>query len=70
MGHINKFQEIVWSCILFKLDVVFNEELNDEVVKALNTDKLEHDFPMLVGKFWARIALPLLELKQDRPQPP
>lgn len=59
---VNKFRELVGDEIFKRLDKVFNEALSDEIFKALNTDDLEHEFSTLVEKFWARLALLLVEL--------
>lgn len=62
LSIIKRFKEFVSTETLEKLDKSFNEALRNEIYEVLNADRLEQDFPMLVEKFWARIALPLIEL--------
>ncbi len=62
LNAIERFKELAGPSLLEKLDKAFNEALKDEIHRALNTSRLEHEFPMLAEKFWARIALPLVEL--------
>ncbi|GEM_PF-1885406 len=61
LSTIEKIKKFIDSEVIEKLDRAFNEALENEIHKALNTDELEHEFPMLAVKFWARVALPLME---------
>jgi len=62
LNTIKRLKGFVSTEALEKLDKSFNEALRNEIHEVLNTDNLEQNFPMLVEKFWARIALPLIEL--------
>ncbi len=62
LSVIERFRELVGAEVVAKLGRALDEALSDEVRRALNTDDLERDLPMLVEKFWARISLPLVEL--------
>lgn len=62
LSVVKAFRDLVGGEILDKLGKLFDEALRDEIHRALNIDHLEREFPMLVEKFWARLALPLIEL--------
>lgn len=59
---IKRFKDIIGAEILKKLNKAFDEALENEIYQILNTDNLECNFPILAEKFWARIALPLIDL--------
>lgn len=62
---VKRFREFIGEDLARELDRVFSEALRNEVSRALNSDKLEHELHVLVERFWARIALPLAELTQS-----
>lgn len=57
-------EKLVGSEIIENLSKVFDEALKDEIYKVLNTDNLIQNFPKLSERFWARIALPLVEFSE------
>ena len=59
-----RFKKFIGEDLARELDRVFDEALKNEISKALNTDNLEQEIHSLVEKFWARMALPLIEFTQ------
>ncbi len=59
---LEKLKGFIGSEAFEKLSRAFDEALKDEIYVALNTVDLERELPLLVEKFWARIALPVIEL--------
>jgi len=62
LNIFEKLRRLVGSELLDRLNAMFDDALRDEIHGALNTKDLMRDFPMLAEKFWARMALPLVEL--------
>jgi len=62
---IERFRELIGEEVAKRLDTAFNEALDTEISRALNSDELEHEIHPLVERFWARIALPLTEIAQS-----
>jgi len=61
---VKRFRELIGEDLAKEFDKVFSEALRNEVSRSLSTDNLEQEIHLLVGKFRARIALPLAELTQ------
>jgi len=64
-GVTRRFKELIGEDLARKLDAAFEDVLKDEIRKALNTDRLEQELHLLVERFWAKIAYPLVELTQS-----
>ena len=62
---VKRFRALISDELAEELDRAFDDALEREVRRALNSEDLGQEFPDLVMRFWARLSLPLVELSTE-----